>query len=92
VNIFLWRSTKSSRPIRVPQFENRCSASSGIGGGGASAPAKFWFVKNSSKITKNLGKMGPNFVWFCTQHFQKNPWRHFLEVLPKKGLHDLWPL
>ena len=62
---------------------------------GANAPPKFWFVENLSNIFKNLDK---NSAQRCliskngTHHFAKNTWRCFLEVIPKKGLHNLWSL
>jgi len=64
---------------------------SSVGGGGASKPPKFWFVKNPGKILENLGKisenlgkihenlgkMAPNICTITNEDL-------FLEVTPKK--------
>ena len=63
------------------------STSSGIGD-------KSFHLSNSCKITENLDKMWSN-LWFqkmAPNIFRKTHEDLFLQVLPKKGLHDLWPL
>jgi len=55
-------------------------------------PQKFWFAENLGKIPENPVKNG---VQSClvsnigAQGLQKNTWRPFLEVTPKKVLNDL---
>ena len=41
-------------------FQEPCILNSGVGGGGESAPQRFWFVENPGKIRENLGKIYDN--------------------------------
>jgi len=70
---------------------------SGVGGRGRKhTPKSFYLLKIWAKSLKIWAKMAPNLVWF--HKMQKNTWRPFFiprsslkrEVIPKKGLHDLW--
>ena len=51
-----WLSTNHHIPVRwcIPTR----GTSSGVGGGGASAPPKIWFVENPGKIPENADKNG----------------------------------
>jgi len=64
------------------QASDFVSTSTSSGAGGARAPPKVLICQNLCKIPGNLGK---NYA----QRLQKNTWRRFLEVTPKKGFHDL---
>ena len=71
----------------------------GVGCGGASAPKsldlpKIWAesLKIWAKSRKIRAKMAPNVALTSkndAHRLQKNTWSPFLEVRPKKGLHDL---
>jgi len=48
---------------------------------------KFWFAENLGNILDNSRKMVPDVAWLqknCAKGLQKNTWRPFLEVTPKK--------
>ena len=69
--------------------------SSGVGAGGAgvaSASPKVWFAENLGKVLKISVKMAPNIVWLkkvTPKVCIKTHENLFLEVTPKRGLHDL---
>ena len=58
-------------------------------------PQKFWFVENRSKIVENLGKNGGKCCLISKMAPNISRKTHedlFLDVIPEKGLHDIWSL